>query len=42
VEAWAAGLELVVNRLVGARYWITDNPDGLETAAEDFWKVVTE
>jgi glycosyltransferase involved in cell wall biosynthesis len=40
VEAWAAGCEVVVNRLVGARWWIEENPDGLETAARDFWKLV--
>lgn len=40
VEAWAAGLQVVVNRNVGARYWIEENPRGLETAAEDFWRVV--
>lgn len=41
VEAWAAGCEIVTNRLVGARYWIEENPDAMETAAEDFWKLVT-
>jgi glycosyltransferase involved in cell wall biosynthesis len=40
VEAWAAGCALVINRNVGARYWIEENPRGLETAAEDFWRVV--
>lgn len=40
VEAWAAGLQIVVNRNVGSRYWIEENPRGLETAAEDFWKLV--
>lgn len=40
VEAWAAGLDLVINRNVGARYWIEENPEGLETAAADFWRVV--
>jgi hypothetical protein len=39
-EAWAAGCECVVNNLVGAKYWITENPDGLYTAGDDFWKVV--
>lgn len=40
VEAWAAGLELVVNRNVGALYWIRENPAGLDTAASDFWETV--
>lgn len=40
-EAWAAGCEIVTNGLVGARYWLEDNPDGLTTAGEDFWKLVT-
>lgn len=40
VEAWAAGLEVVTNRRVGARYWIEENPEGLRTAAEDFWRIV--
>lgn len=42
VEAWAAGCNIVTNGLVGARWWITEKPDALETAAEDFWRVVTE
>lgn len=41
VEAWAAGCELVVNGLVGARYWIEQEPDKLDTAAQDFWALVT-
>jgi glycosyltransferase involved in cell wall biosynthesis len=39
-EAWAAGCEVVVNNLVGARWWIENDPDALETAADDFWKLV--
>lgn len=39
-EAWAAGCEIVTNDLVGAKYWITENPDALRTAASDFWKTV--
>lgn len=39
-EAWAAGLELVVNGNVGAAWWVQERPEALETAAEDFWKVV--
>lgn len=39
-EAWAAGCEIVTNGLVGARYWIEERPESLETAAEDFWRLV--
>lgn len=39
-EAWAAGCEVVTNDLVGAKWWIENDPDALDTAAEDFWKVV--
>lgn len=42
VEAWAAGCALVVNGLVGARYWIEEDPGAIETAAEDFWRVVLD
>jgi hypothetical protein len=41
-EAWAAGCEIVVNGLVGARYWIEENPGAIDTAAEDFWRVVLD
>ena len=40
VEAWASGCSLVVNRMVGATYWITEAPMALESAAADFWRVV--
>lgn len=40
VEAWAAGCEVVVNRLVGARHWIANEPEKLDTAARDFWELV--
>lgn len=40
VEAWAAGCRVITNRLVGARWWITEAPDRLETAADDFWGIV--
>lgn len=40
VEAWAAGAEVITNSLVGARYWIEQQPGKLETAAESFWSVV--
>lgn len=39
-EAWAAGCEIVTNQLVGAGYWITENPEAIETAAADFWTLV--
>jgi glycosyltransferase involved in cell wall biosynthesis len=41
VEAWAAGLEIITNRNVGALHWIRNDPEALETAAEDFWAYVT-
>jgi hypothetical protein len=39
-EAWASGMEVVTNDLVGAKYWITEDPQAIETAASDFWRVV--
>jgi hypothetical protein len=39
-EAWAAGCELVTNRMVGALYWIEEAPERIETAAADFWTAV--
>jgi glycosyltransferase involved in cell wall biosynthesis len=39
-EAWAAGCEVVTNNLVGARYWIENDPDAIESAADDFWREV--
>jgi hypothetical protein len=39
-EAWAAGCELVVNNLIGARYWIEEEPERLDTAAQDFWQLI--
>jgi len=39
-EAWAAGCEITVNRLVGALEWIEGNPDALHTAAQDYWQLV--
>ena len=40
-EAWAAGCEIVTNHLVGAGYWISEKPEAIDTAAEDFWGIVT-
>jgi hypothetical protein len=39
-EAWAAGCEVITNDLVGSKWWIENDPDALETAAADFWKLV--
>ena len=40
VEAWAAGLELVVNKNVGSLHWIKNEPEKLLSAADDFWSLV--
>lgn len=40
-EAWAAGCNLMVNELIGALYWIREKPEAIETAALDFWAVVS-
>lgn len=42
VEAWAGGCEIVTNNLVGARYYIEQCPERLESASEDFWGVVLD
>lgn len=39
-EAWAAGCKVVTNNLVGARWWIENQPEALDTAADDFWRTV--
>lgn len=39
-EAWAAGCSVITNNLVGAKWWIGNEPEKLETAAEDFWELV--
>jgi hypothetical protein len=39
-EAWAAGCKIVTNELVGAGYWVQENPEAIESAAEDFWAIV--
>jgi hypothetical protein len=41
VEAHYAGCRLVVNRLVGALHYLENEPDALESAAADFWALVT-
>lgn len=40
VEAWAAGCEMVINDLVGARYFMEEAPDALDTAAADLWEFI--
>lgn len=40
VEAWAAGCEIVTNNLVGARYYLEEAQEKLDSAAEDFWDIV--
>jgi glycosyltransferase involved in cell wall biosynthesis len=42
VEAWAAGCEILTNDLVGAKFFIEQNPHALDTAAEDFWAIVCD
>jgi len=39
-EADAAGCEVIANDLVGAKYWLEEAPEKIESAAEDFWRVV--
>lgn len=39
-EAWVAGCEIVTNDLVGAKYWIENEPGAIQTAAQDFWRIV--
>lgn len=40
-EAWAAECDVVTNGLVGAAYWIENDPAAISTAGADFWKLVT-
>lgn len=40
VEAYYAGCELVINDLIGARYYLEEDPAALETAAADLWSRV--
>jgi len=40
VEAWAAGCQMVINDLIGARHFMEEDPDALDTAAADFWEVI--
>jgi glycosyltransferase involved in cell wall biosynthesis len=41
-EAHAAGCHVITNNLVGARYWLEENPDAITTAPRDFWALVQE
>ena len=40
VEAWAAGLEILTNDLVGAKHFLENDQEALSTAAQDFWEYV--
>lgn len=42
VEAWAAKRNLLVNRNVGALYYLQHAPEELDGAAEEFWRLVCE
>lgn len=39
-EAWASGCQVVTNNLVGAKWFIENDPDALESAGVDFWRIV--
>ena len=41
VEAWAAGLEVLTNDLVGAKWFLENDPVALRTAAKTFWEYVS-
>lgn len=41
-EAWAAEMELVVNRNVGCLWWLQNEPDAMASAAQRFWDVVLD
>lgn len=40
IEAAASGCGVVLNRLVGARHWLENEPEALDSAARDFWQLV--
>jgi hypothetical protein len=40
VEAHYAGCEVICNDLIGARYWLEENPEGLQNASQRFWEYV--
>ena len=41
-EAWAAGCELQTSGIIGARWWIENDPEALDRGGEMFWDVVKE
>lgn len=41
-EAWASGLEIVTNRLVGSLHWIENDPAAIERSASDFWQIALQ
>jgi glycosyltransferase involved in cell wall biosynthesis len=41
-EAAAAGCDVITNHNVGARHYLENDPDALESAADDFWYIVEE
>jgi hypothetical protein len=41
-EAFFAGCDVVTNDLIGARHYIENDPEALETAAADFWEAVLD
>jgi hypothetical protein len=41
-EAWASGLEMVINDFCGAQWWIDERPEDIERGKEMFWNHVLE
>lgn len=41
-EAWLAGCELVINRNVGALWWLENEPDAIVEGAARFWRIAGE
>lgn len=40
IEAWAAGCDLVINRNVGALWWLANDQAAIHQAAARFWEAV--
>jgi glycosyltransferase involved in cell wall biosynthesis len=40
IEAYAAGCEIVTSQLVGARHYVENGLGPIETATDDFWRLV--
>ena len=40
VEAWASGLELILGGLIGAEWYLKNDPAALENSAERFWEII--